>query len=412
MLDIQFIRDHVDQIKEAISHKQLSVDLERLLVVDDQRKSLQTQIDALRAEQKQAGQDRNFDLAKSLKEEIAELEETYQDVLVEYKALMLRVPQIIHPDTPIGVSDADNVEERARGDLPRFDFEAQDHILLMKKNNMIDIERGVKLWWSRSYILTWDGALLEQAVLQYAYKKLLEKWFTPMQVPYMVDTQCFIGTGFFPGGEEDAYHLERDDKWLIATAEIPLTSYYRDEILEESDFPKTMYWLTPCFRREAGTYGKDTHGLYRVHQFNKVEQVVILPADKELADTWYDRILHNAEEILQDLAIPYRVLQICTWDLALWKHYSHDIESWMPSRESYGETHSVSNMLDFQARRLNLRYRDSEGAIHYCYTMNNTAIALPRFLIALIENYQQADGSILIPKPLQEYMGKDRIKNF
>lgn len=412
MLDIKFIRDNKNRVQEAITNKQINLDLDKLLTKDDKRRELQTEIDSLRSEQKEAGQDRDFEKAKLLKEKITDLDKQYQIVLSEYNELMYHVPQIIHADVPVWISDQDNVEERRQGEIPKFDFDYQDHVTLMEKNDMIDIERGVKLAWTRSYILKWDGALLEQAVLQYAYKKLLQKWFTPMQIPYLVDRKAFVGTWFFPGGEDDAYHVEQDDKWLIATAEIPLTSYYADEILKESDLPQAFFWLTPCFRREAGTYWKDTHGLYRVHQFNKVEQVVILPANEVLAEEWYYRILHNAEEILQDLEIPYRVLQICTWDLSIGKYISHDIESRMPSRESYSETHSVSSLLDFQSRRLNIRYRDAEWNLHHCYTMNNTAIALPRFLIALIENYQNKDWSIRVPKVLQDYMGKSIIKNF
>lgn len=203
--------------------------------------------------------------------------------------------------------------------------------------------------------------------------------------------------------------MERDNKWLIATAEIPLTAYHKDEILDISEIPKTFVGMSPCFRREAGTYGKDTRGLYRVHQFHKVEQVIILPASEEQTIEWHYKILANAEEVLVDLGLPYRLLQLCTGDMSLGKYISHDIECWMPSRAKYGETHSASSFLDFQARRLNLRYRDTDGTIKSCYTMNNTVIACPRFLIALIENNQNADGSINIPAVLQTYMGKERI---
>ena len=222
--------------------------------------------------------------------------------------------------------------------------------------------------------------LLEQAVLQYTLKKLVERGFTPLQVPNIVNPECLMGTGYFPGGEEDAYWLERDNQWLIGTSEIPVTAY-----------------------------GRDTAGLYRVHQFMKVEQVVILPADLKMTEQYYQQILQNAMDVLSDCEVPYRLLQLCTGDLAIGKYMSHDLECWMPSRNSYGETHSVSAFLDFQARRLNLRYRDQEGKLQYCYTMNNTAIATPRFLIALIENHQTADGRIRIPKVLQPYMGKEFI---
>ena len=412
MLDISFIREHLEDVQHAARAKKNDINLDALLSLDDKRKSLQQTIDKLKSQQNLAGKSGKIDEAKTIKESISSFLWEYEEVMSEYNALMLRVPQILHPDVPLGKNDTENIEIAQRWVVPSFDFPLQDHISLMEKNDMIDIERGVKMAWSRSYILKWDGALLEQAVLQYVYKKMISKWLTPLQVPYMVDEKCFMGTWFFPGGEEDAYQIERDDKRLIATAEIPLTSYYRDEILDYNDLPKTFVGMSPCFRREAGTYGKDTRGLYRVHQFNKIEQVVILSADIDLAMERYERIRLNAEEILQDLEIPYRLLAICSGDLSLWKHISHDIECWMPSSESYGETHSVSLLLDFQARRLNIRYRDDQGNLQYCYTMNNTAIALPRFLIPLIENYQNSDGSIRIPRVLQDYMGKQTIKNF
>lgn len=230
-----------------------------------------------------------------------------------------------------------------------------------------------------------------------------------MSVPNLVEPACLLGTGYFPGGEDDAYHLEKDDKWLIGTSEIPVTAYHMNEILDESELPKTYCGYSPCYRREAGASGKDTTGLYRVHQFNKVEQVVILQEDLELNMQWHQRILTNAEKLLQDLQMPYRILQLCTGDMSIGKYQSQDIECWMPSREKYGETHSVSSLLDFQSRRLNLRYRTAAGEIKYCYTMNNTLLATPRFLIALIENNQQADGSIKIPDVLVPYMGKQYI---
>ncbi len=412
MLDINFIRENSARVTLAAQGKNKPLDLDYLFSLDDKRKQFQGMIDQLKFDQKKAGQERNIELATSLKDQISSYQKEYDDVLSEYNALMLQVPQIIHPEVPLGKDENENVEVRKEGMIPQFDFPFQDHVTLMEKNKMLDVERGVKLSGARSYVLTGDGALLEQAVLQYAFQKMVKKGFTPMNVPYMVDTSCLIGTGYFPGGEEDAYCMERDDKWLIATAEIPLTAYHKDEILDGTELPKAFVWLSPCFRREAGSYGRDTRGLYRVHQFNKVEQVVILPADEEMTMDWYYRILWNSEEVLKDLEIPYRLLALCTGDMSLGKYITHDIECWMPSRDAYGETHSASAFLDFQARRLNLRYRDADGKIKTCYTMNNTVLACPRFLIALIENYQNADGSIRIPKVLQPYMWKEVIKNF
>jgi seryl-tRNA synthetase len=410
MLDINFIRENLDRVRKAIVWKKKSIDIDMLLSLDDKRKKIQAALDQLKFDQKKAGEARDIDLAKSLKDQISSLSKEYDDVMSEYSMMMLQVPQVLHESVPAGKDDSENRELKRVGEVRDFNFELKDHLSLMELHDMIDIERGVKLSWARSYFLKNDGALLEQAVLQYAYQKMIKKWFTPMSVPYMVDPSCLVGTGYFPWGEEDAYCMERDDKWLIATAEIPLTAYHRDEILEWSELPKTYVWLSPCFRREAGTYGKDTRGLYRVHQFHKVEQVLILPADEETTIKRYYQILENAEEILKDLWLPYRLLQLCTWDMALGKYLSHDIECRMPSRNAYGETHSATAFLDFQARRLNIRYRDTDGTIKTCYTMNNTVIACPRFLIALIENNQQADGSIVIPEVLRPYMGKDVIK--
>lgn len=315
----------------------------------------------------------------------------------------------LHPSVPIGKDESENVVVKTFGEVPTFDFEHKDHMTLMKMHDMVDVERGVKLGGARSYFLKGDGMMLEQAVLQYTLRKLVDKGFTPMQVPNIVNTECLVGTGYFPGGEEDAYWMERDDQRLIGTSEIPVTAYHSGEILTEDELPKKYCGYSTCYRREAGTYGKDTAGLYRVHQFMKVEQVVILPENEKMSNEYHTQILQNSMDVLDDLKVPYRLLQLCSGDLAIGKYNSHDLECWMPSRNAYGETHSVTSFLDFQARRLNLRYRDNEGKIKYCYTMNNTAIATPRALIAIIENNQQADGTIKIPEVLVPFMGKKFI---
>ena len=409
MLDLKKIREHLDEYKIALKKRGSSLDIDTILQWDDQRKSLQQQIDALKFQQKELASKQDYEGAKALKIDIQAKESEYNDLLKDLNILLLKMPNFISDRVPEGKNDTENVEMRKVGEIPSFDFPVQDHMTLMKKYDMVDVERGVKLAGARSYFLKNDGMLLEQAVLQYALQKLVKKWFTPFSVPNMVNTECLIGTGYFPGGEEDAYWLERDDQWMIATAEIPLTSYYSGEILAETDLPKKFVGLSPCYRREAGTYGKDTSGLYRVHQFMKIEQVVLLPEDVKMSDQYHAQILANAEELVADLGIPYRVLQLCSGDLALGKYDSHDIECWMPSRESYGETHSATSFLDFQARRLNLRYRSEDGSIKYCYTMNNTVVATPRILIAIIENNQTADGKIRIPEVLQPYMLKEFI---
>lgn len=409
MIDIKKIRDNLDEYKIVIAKKKRNVDVNALLDLDDQRKNFQKQIDDLKFQQKKLGEEKKYEEAKALKWEIQTIEESYKTVVEQFDTMMLTMPNFIAPTVPEGKDDSENVVVKTVGEIPTFNFESKDHMTLMKQFDMVDVERGVKLAWARSYFLKNDGMLLEQAVLQYALQKMVKKWFSAFSVPNMVNTECLVGTWYFPGGEEDAYRLERDDQWMIATAEIPITAYHMNEVLSEEELPKKYVGLSPCYRREAGTYGKDTAGLYRVHQFMKVEQVVLLPEDVEMSDFWHQQILQNSMELLDDLKIPYRLLQLCTWDLSLGKYNSHDIECWMPSRNSYGETHSATSFLDFQARRLNIRYRDSEGKIKYCYTLNNTVVASPRILIALIENYQQADGSIKVPEVLVPFIGKEVI---
>ncbi|MCR5411785.1 MAG: serine--tRNA ligase [Patescibacteria group bacterium] len=410
MIDLKKVREHLEEYQTVLKKRNSNLNLDQILSLDDQRKELQQKIDNLKFQQKELAAKQDYEGAKSLKSQIQTAEEEYNKVAEELKGLQLQMPNFLHDSIPEGKDDSENVEIRRNGEIPQFDFPLQDHMTLMKKYDMIDVERGVKIAGARSYFLKNDGMLLEQAILQYALKKMVNKGFTPFQVPNIVNTSCLVGTGYFPGGEEDAYRLERDDQWMIATAEIPLTSYYSGDILAENELPKKMVGLSPCYRREAGSYGKDTTGLYRVHQFMKVEQVVLLPEDEKMAENYYYQILQNSEELVQELGLPYRVLQLCTGDLAIGKYLSHDIECRMPSRNSYGETHSATSFLDFQARRLNLRYRSEDGTVKYCYTMNNTVVASPRILIAVIENNQTADGKIKIPEVLQPYMGKAFIE--
>jgi len=410
MIDLKKVRDDIAAYKLICQHKGKKIDVDAILAKDDQRKEFQQRIDTMKFQQKELAAKKDYDWAKALKGEIQWLEDQYQIILTELDKDLLTMPNTaLYSGVPIGTDERENVVVKNFGEVPHFDFVTQDHLTLMKKYDMVDVERGVKLAWARSYFLKGDGMLLEQAVLQYTLKKLVAKWFTPMNVPNIVNPACLVWTWYFPGGEEDAYWMERDDQRLIGTSEIPVTAYHMDEVLDEKDLPKKYCGYSACYRREAGTYWKDTAGLYRVHQFMKVEQVIILPEDEKMSNEYHQQILQNAMDILDDLKVPYRLLQLCSWDLAIGKYNSHDLECWMPSRNAYGETHSVTSFLDFQARRLNLRYRDSEGKIKYCYTMNNTAIATPRFLIALIENNQQADGTIKIPDVLVPYMGKEYI---
>ncbi len=410
MIDLKKVREDIAGYKLICQKKGKHFDIDVILALDDKRKALQFEIDQTKAQQKQLAAQKDYEGAKNLKIQIQELETQHTQVDIELKSCLLKMPNTaLHPEVPEGKDDSENMVVQNFWTIPQFDFQPLDHVELMKKHDMIDIERGVKLGGARSYFLKGDGMLLEQAVLQYTLKKIVERGFTPMQVPNIVNPECLQGTGYFPGGEEDAYRMERDDQRLIGTSEIPVTAYHMNEILNEDDLPKKYCGYSTCYRREAGTYGKDTAGLYRVHQFQKVEQVVVLPADEKMSEQYYRQILQNSMDILADLELPHRLLQLCSGDLAIGKYNSHDLECRMPSRNAYGETHSVTAFLDFQARRLNLKYRDKEGKIQYCYTMNNTAIATPRVLIAIIENNQTADGKIRIPKVLQAYMGKEVI---
>lgn len=404
MIDLKKVRDNLDEYRLVCKNKKVDLNIDEILDLEEQRKSYQLKLDEARNIQKEAGKNWDYEKAKSMKQEIQNMEEEYKTILEKLNNFVLQMPDFVHPDVPVWAWEEDNVVIANWWEKPSFDFEIKDHVELMEKHDMLDIQRGVKMWGARSYILKWDGALLENAILQYTLNKVIEKWFTFMYPPHIVNYDAFRGTWYFPWGEEDAYNMEADEKRLIATSEIPLTSYHSDEILEEKELPKKYTSMTPCYRREAWSYGKDTHWLYRIHQFNKVEQVIILPADKELLDKFHQEVLSNAKEVLEDLGIPHRVLHLCTGDLSLGKYNSHDLESWMPSRDSYGETHSGTSFLEFQSRRLNLRYKGEDGKNRFCYTINCTAVASPRILIPLIENNQTADGKIRIPEVLRKYI--------
>jgi seryl-tRNA synthetase len=321
---------------------------------------------------------------------------------------MLRLPAVPDAAWPVGRDDTENVELRtwhAAGREPRaLGSGEQDHVTLGQKLGILDFERGVKLAGSRSYVLRGSGALLYQAVLRFALDELIKKGWESQVVPVLVTEKCMIGTGYFPGGRDQAY-VTQDGSALVGTSEVPLASFFADEILDESQLPLRLCAQSVCFRREAGAAGKDTAGLYRVHQFDKVEQVVIHKADDAEHAELHEEILQNAEQILQKLGLAYRVLQVCTGDMGQGKWRMYDLETWMPSRRAYGETHSASALRDFQSRRLNLRYRKAgEKGPSFTYTLNNTAIACPRVLIALLETYQTPEGHVRIPDALVPYM--------
>jgi seryl-tRNA synthetase len=415
MLDIKFIRDNVDIIKKGARDKRNNIDLDALLKLDAEIRPLQTRWEELQADRNRLSKDIGKaapeqretmkSQVQSIKAKMEEIEATLNLRRPEFEAMLLLVPQPARADVPIGKDDSENVEIKKWGSVPQFDFKPLDHVALGAKHGLVDFERGVRIAGSRSYVLTGIGARLEQAVLRYVYDKLANRGYQPMSVPVLVREDCMVGTGYFPTGREQAYYVEKDEMALVGTAEVPLTSFYAGEILAEDKLPIKMMAWSGCFRREAGTYGKDTSGLYRVHQFQKIEQVIIGPADEKASEQLHLELLTNAEECLQDFGLPYRVVYVCTGDLGQGQVRKHDIETWMPSRSAYGETHSCSTFHDFQARRLKLRYKGKDGQTKICHTLNNTAIASPRVLISLLEVHQQKDGRIAIPKCLQSYMG-------
>lgn len=422
MLDIKYIRENTDRLKVVARNKNINVDLDRLIKLDDERKKINQKIEALRNKKNQVSKEipRMTESEKSaalreMKEvdmEQGGLEKKLQPVMDEVRTLMLKVPMYVHESTPAGIDETGNIEIERWGEAPKFKFPPRDHIQLGNELDIVDFERAAKIGGSRSYLLKGDGARLEAAVIKYAEDFISRKGYTLMNVPVIVNEFALFGTGFFPGAEEETYRLEKDDKYLVGTSEVALGAYHANEILDERDLPICLAGFSVCFRREAGAYGKDTRGLYRVHQFLKVEQFIICKNSEAESMAMHAELLGNSKEFLQSLKLPHRVLNICTGDMGQGKFYMNDIETWMPSRGNYGETHSASALLDYQSRRLNLRYKDSEGKIQFCHTLNNTVVATPRILIPLLEINQQADGSVLIPEVLQTYMdGQKHIFN-
>jgi seryl-tRNA synthetase len=414
MLDIRFIREHPDLVQNGARKKHIDIDIHQLLEVDERRRQLIAKVEGLKALRNKTskaiptlqGEAKQEAIArmKQVAAESKRLESDLREVEAAFEALMLQVPNVPAEEVPEGETDADNVVLRTWGDIPQFDFPPRDHVELGELLDIIDIPRGVKIAGTRTYFLKNAGALLEQAVLQFALHHMVRKGFTPLVVPHLVKDEAMVGTAYFPVGQEQAYRIPEDQVNLIGTAEVPITAYHANEILHEEELPKYYVGLSSCYRREAGTYGKDTRGLFRIHQFQKVEQVVICRNDLEISSQEHEHILQNAEEVLQALGLPYRVVLVCGGDLGVPQVKKYDIETWMPSRQAYGETHSASKFHDFQARRLKLRYREKGGAIRFAHTLNNTVIASPRILIPLLELHQCADGSVTIPDVLQPYM--------
>lgn len=421
MLDIAFIRSNPEIIKEGIRKKRMNVDIDELLSVDEEVRKVRGDVEAFRADRnriskdipKLKGDEKDQAVAKvkAAKEGLSQLEPELKKLEERFEKLMLLVPNPPLPIVPEGESDDDNVEVRRFGELRKFDFQPKDHLELAESLEIVDMPRAVKFAGARMYCLKNEGALLEFALFKFALELLVSRGFHPMIVPQLVRREAMIGTGFFPLGEEDTFFIEKDDLYLIGTSEVALVSYHMDEILNEKDLPKHYCGYSSCFRREAGSYGRDTRGFYRLHQFNKVEQVIICVNDPEVSMAEHRLLLSNSEALMQALGLPHRVALACGAEIGQGQVLKHEIETWMPSREKYSETHSCSSLHEFQSRRLRIRWRGKNGKVNYCHTLNNTAVASPRILIPLLENFQNEDGSVTIPEVLRPYMsGMERIE--
>ena len=419
MLSLHFIRENIDLVRRAVGEKNVALDLDSLLALDGDVRELKTRVDTLRRQKNEISdgfrtaspEDRPAlgQRAKAVGAEIGEAESSLAEKQSELDALMLRVPNIPWEGAPVVPDESFNTVVRTEGRIPDFDFEPRDHVTLAEMNDWVDLSRVVQVSGSRMYALKGRLALLEQALMFWAQQRLSAEGFTPITVPALVRGQAFLQQGHFPGHEEETYEVPKDELWLAGTAEIALTSLHTGEILEGAQLPIRYAGYSPCFRREAGSAGRDVRGLLRVHQFYKVEQYVICADDPEESAKWHERLLANAETIVRELEIPYQVVETSTGDMGLGKYRMNDIESWVPTLGKYRETHSCSTLHDWQARRANLRWRDSDRKVRFVHTLNNTAIASPRILVPLLENHQTADGRVRLPKALQELMGGEYL---
>lgn len=420
MLDINFIRNNIDQVKKAVQDKVLEIDVEELLKVDDQRRGLIQRVDELRRKRNEAAEKRDVEAGKAVKQALDGLETKLREIEDRFDRLMLTIPNIPSANTPVGPDSGANLELRKWGELPKFDFEFKDHIELGKDLGIVDLESGARVAGFRGYYLKSEGAVLHRAVLNFALDKIIQAGFNLMVPPTLVHEKVLVGSGHFPFGKENIYQIANPGKlengeeikhplFLTGTSEPSLLAYFMDQTLKEEDLPVKVCAMTNCYRSEVGDYGRDTRGLYRIHEFAKVEQVVITRADLEESEFLFNLMQGISEAVLQELEIPYRVIELSTGDMGAGKFRACDIEAWMPGRGKYGETHSNSNLTDWQSRRLNMRVRTKDGQLYYPHTLNNTAIASPRILIAILENFQQADGSVIVPEVLRAYTNFSKI---
>lgn len=425
MLDIRFIRDHADEVKDAASKKNIDpAIIDELLKVDGERRTLMAAAEATRAEQKKA---KDRETGAALKEKFKEQEEALAPVEAKFTELMARVPNVISPDTPVGKGEEDNKEIFSWGEKRTFNFTPKTHVELGTALDILDFDRGTKVGGFRGYYLKNDGVLLAMGIMMYALNKMVEKGYMPMIPPTLVKGWPLFGSGYFKGLEYDPeideiYQVATSDKeatgekssdrkFLVGTAEPSLLAYYADETVPAENLPLKMAGYSQCYRSEIGSYSKDVKGLYRVHEFMKVEQVVLAPADIEAANRLQDEMTGISGEMHEELGLPYRRLAICSGDMSAGKYRAFDVEAWLPGMNRWAETGSASNFTDWQSRRLNVKYADpATGERKFVYMLNNTALPSPRIFIAILENYQTPEGAVEIPEVLQKYVGKQIIE--
>ena len=418
MLDIKFIRENKDLVKMGAKKKHVDIDIDALIALDDKRKAIMTSSEAKRAEQNAVSQKLPsadpatkaalLEAMKKLKAEMQAEEESLKEAMKEWQALMIRVPNIPDVSVPEGESDADNKEIHVWGTKPAFDFEPKNHIELMEKLDLADFEKGAEVAGFRGYYLKNDAVTMNFGLWQFALDNLTKKGYKPMIVPSLVRKQTLYGTGYLPQGEDDLYKTQ-DSDYLSGTGEVAAMSYFADKVLDKSELPIKVVAFSTCFRREAGSHSKDTKGIIRVHEFYKLEQIIICEASHEESVKYHEELRKNSEDILEALDLPYHTVVNCSGDLGLGQVKKYDLEAWVPSQNAYRETHSCSYFHDFQTRRLNIRYRDADGKLRFAHSLNNTALASPRILVPILENNQQADGTIKVPEALKRYVGKDVI---
>lgn len=428
MLDIKFIRENAGKIKEAAKNKNINIDLDRLLKIDVKRRELLAEVDEARARRNELAKaakggkptGEQIKSGKEVKERIAGLESEMKTIEEEYESLMVKVPTIPSPEVPVGKDESENVEVERWGDIPKFDFEPKSHVELARDLDLFDLERGSKVAGYRGYYVKNEAVHLQMALMLFALEKLTAKGFTPMIPPTLIREYALFGSGYFAGRHfdpeiDEIYKIaneeveadgkkNKEDKFLVGTAEPSLLAYYSGETLDEAQLPMKICGFSHCYRSEIGSYGKDTKGLYRVHEFMKVEQVCISRADIDESDKLHKEMVEISKELHRGLGLPHRVLQICTGDMSAGKYKMFDLEAWMPSRGGWGETGSASNFLDWQSRRLNVKYKTKDNEKKYVFMLNNTALPTVRPMIAILENFQLSDGSVAIPEVLRKYM--------